>query len=167
MPAAPIEMVKRAARRIADERPAVRSARPTSRTTRHMNHTRPSVLAAVIPIARCRLPLFSASVDPFCASHWIARCATHTASAVKYPKRGKSATTKTTAATASTSRSTYLGGDIGTLSLCGTSAARLYPNPPTNGFVMRVSAPCHYLTSVWVGLDHPPVPTLRIHRFQG
>ena len=40
----------------------MRSARPTSSTTVAISQTRPSVVAAMIPIARWRLPAFSASV---------------------------------------------------------------------------------------------------------
>ena len=54
-----------------------------------MNQTRPSVLAAVIPIARCRLPFFSASVERFWASHWIPRWATQHRERGEVPQKGE------------------------------------------------------------------------------
>ena len=77
MPDEPIEIVKRTASRIAEDSPAVRWAMPTSSTTVAISQTRPRVVAAMIPIARWRLPFFSASVERRWASHWIPRWASH------------------------------------------------------------------------------------------
>ena len=54
---------------------------PTTRTTVAISQTRPSVVAAMIPIARWRLPAFSASLERRCASHWIPRWASQATAA--------------------------------------------------------------------------------------
>ena len=59
----------------------MRWAMPTSNTTVAISQTRPRVVAATIPIARWRLPAFSASPERRWASHWIPRWASQAAAA--------------------------------------------------------------------------------------
>ena len=73
MPWAAKETVKRTRTRIAEVRPASRSARPASSTAVAISPTRPSVETATVAIARWRLPAASSALARRSASIWMPR----------------------------------------------------------------------------------------------